>query len=105
MRSTMRKARFASLSLAVLLGTAVAGQVKDADLLKPDPNDFLLYSGSYDSQRHSLLKQITTENVGRLQAKWIHLTGAKKWRRRRVYKGVTYVGQYNRVHALDASGD
>ena len=45
MRSTMRKARFASLSLAVLLGTAVAGQVKDADLLKPDPNDFLLYSG------------------------------------------------------------
>ena len=64
MRSTMRKARFVSLSLAVLLGTAVAGQVKDADLLNPDPNDFLLYSGTYDSQRHSPLKQINTSNVG-----------------------------------------
>ena len=71
MSVTLRKAKFASLSLLFLLGTGAAGQVKDADLLKPDPNDFLLYSGTYDSQRHSLLKQITTENVGKLQAKWI----------------------------------
>ena len=106
MRSTMRKARFASLSLAVLLGTAVAGQVKDADLLKPDPNDFLLYSGTLrfaaafaaEADQHR-------RTSARLQAKWIfHLTGAKDLEAPPiVYKGVMYVGQYNRVHALDAA--
>ena len=41
----------------------------------------------------------------RLQAKWIfHLTGAKDLEAPPiVYKGVMYVGQYNRVHALDAA--
>jgi len=105
MRFSLPKVKFASLSLLVLVGSGVAGQVRDADLLKPDPNDYLLYSGTYDSQRHSLLKQITTENVGRLQAKWIfHLTGARDLEAPPiVYKGVMYVGQYNRVHALDAA--
>ena len=44
-------------------------------------------------------------NVGRLQAKWIfHLTGARDLEAPPiVYKGVMYVGQYNRVHALDAA--
>ena len=46
-------------SLLLLLGAVLAAQVTDKDLLNPDPNDFLLYSGTYDSQRHSLLKQIT----------------------------------------------
>ena len=92
-------------SLLLLLGAVVAAQVTDKDLLNPDPNDYLLYSGTYDSQRHSLLKQINTANVGKLQAKWIfHLTGAKDLEAPPiVYKGVMYVGQYNRVHALDAA--
>ena len=92
-------------SLLLLLGAVLAAQVTDKDLLTPDPNDFLLYSGTYDSQRHSLLKQINTTNVGTLQAKWIfHLTGAKDLEAPPiVYKGVMYIGQYNRVHALDAA--
>ena len=92
----------AFLAFAVAVGTA---QVTDKDLLTPDPNDFVLYSGTYDSQRHSLLKEINTSNVGTLQAKWIfHLTGAKDLEAPPiVYKGVMYVGQYNRVHALDAA--
>ena len=53
----MRHALIASL--LVCLGAVGAAQVTDKDLLNPDPNDFLLYSGTYDSQRHSLLKQIT----------------------------------------------
>ncbi|MEO5739527.1 MAG: hypothetical protein ABIS29_02920, partial [Vicinamibacterales bacterium] len=91
--------------LLLVLGAVLAAQVTDKDLLNPDPNDYLLYSGTYDSQRHSLLKQINTENVGKLQAKWIfHLTGAKDLEAPPiVYKGVMYVGQYNRVHALDAA--
>ncbi len=47
-------------SLLLLLGAVLAAQVTDKDLLTPDPNDFLLYSGTYDSQRHSPLKQINT---------------------------------------------
>ena len=103
MRGPMRNILTASLLL--LLGAVLAAQVTDKDLLNPDPNDFLLYSGTYDSQRHSLLKQINTSNVGTLQAKWIfHLTGAKDLEAPPiVYKGVMYVGQYNRVHALDAA--
>jgi alcohol dehydrogenase (cytochrome c) len=93
------------LSLVALAVTIGAAQVTDKDLLNPDPNDFLLYSGTYDSQRHSLLKEINTGNVGSLQAKWIfHLTGAKDLEAPPiVYKGVMYIGQYNRVHALDAA--
>src|SRR6185436_3726518 len=99
----MRKALIASLLLC--LGAAVAAQVTDKEVLNPDPNDFLLYSGTYNAQRHSLLKQINTSNVANLQAKWIfHLTGAKDLEAPTiVYKGVMYVGQYNRVHALDAA--
>ena len=49
------------LSLVGLAVAAAGAQVTDKDLLSPDPNDFLLYSGTYDSQRHSLLKEINTE--------------------------------------------
>ena len=103
MQGIMRNILTASLLL--LVGAVVTAQVTDKDLLNPDPNDYLLYSGTYDSQRHSLLKQINTANVGRLQAKWIfHLTGAKDLEAPPiVHKGVMYVGQYNRVHALDAA--
>ena len=103
MRGPMRNILTASLLL--LLGAVLAAQVTDKDLLNPDPNDYLLYSGTYDSQRHSLLKQINTSNVGKLQAKWIfHLTGAKDLEAPPiVHKGVMYIGQYNRVHALDAA--
>ena len=95
-----------ALVLCLLLaGAAIcAAQVTDQDLQKPDPANFLLYSGSYDSQRHSLLKQINTANVGTLQAKWVfHVNGAKDLEMTPiVYNGVMYVAQYNRVHALDA---
>ena len=44
--------------LICLLSTSAAGQVSYQDLLKADPANWLTYSGSYNSQRHSLLKQI-----------------------------------------------
>jgi len=96
-----------AIVVALLFSAAamLAAQVTDQDLLKPDPNDWLLYSGTYDSQRHSLLKQINTGNVNTLQAKWVfHMFGAKDLEAVPVvHKGVMYVSQYNRVHALDAS--
>src|SRR3982750_3383866 len=97
--------RRALLGTLLLSAAAVlAAQVTDQDLLKPDPNDWVLYSGTYDSQRHSMLKQINTANAGTLQAKWVfHMFGAKDLEAVPiVYKGVMYVSEYNRGHALDA---
>ena len=63
-----------------LTGAAICGaQVTDQDLLKPDPANFLLYSGTYDSQRHSLLKQITTANVANLERAWTYKTGSARF--------------------------
>ena len=74
------------------------------DLLKPDPNNWLHYSGTYDAQRHSLLKQIDTSNVGNLQAQWVyHMTGAVDFEAVPiVVDGIMYISQWNRVEALDA---
>ena len=91
-------------SLVVLAASVCAAQVTEQDLLKPDPNNWLTYSGSYNAQRHSLLKQINTSNIGSLQAKWVyHMAGAVDFEAVPiVVNGVMYISQYNRVDALDA---
>ena len=43
--------------------------VTEEMLLKPSPNDWLMFSRTYDAQRFSPLNQITTQNVAQLQAK------------------------------------
>ena len=64
MISPVRRALLAA-SLAWLF-VPFAGAQSYQDLLKPNPNDWLHYNGTYDSQRHSLLKQINTGNeIGR----------------------------------------
>jgi alcohol dehydrogenase (cytochrome c) len=92
------------LLLLLFLAAACFAQVTDQDLLKPDPKNWLHYSGTYDSQRHSTLKQIHTGNVASLQAKWVyHMAGAVDLEAVPiVVNGVMYVSQYNRVEALDA---
>jgi glucose dehydrogenase len=67
--------RFA-LSLAIL-GLAAAAivsaqrapfvPVSQEMLIKPSPDDWLMYSRTYDAQRFSPLKQITKQNVGQLK--------------------------------------
>jgi alcohol dehydrogenase (cytochrome c) len=39
-------------------------------LENPSPDDWLMYSRTYDAQRYSPLKQITRQNVARLQKVW-----------------------------------
>ncbi len=39
-------------------------------LLHPSPDDWLMYSRTYDAQRYSPLKQITRANVGQLRMAW-----------------------------------
>jgi proteasome-associated ATPase len=41
--------------------------VSEEMLLKPSPNDWLMYSRTYDAQRFSPLTQISTKNVGQLR--------------------------------------
>jgi hypothetical protein len=58
-----------------------AAQVRPADqmLINPDPKDWLTYGGSYNSQRYSQLKQVTSANASRLQTKWAyHVDGAEE---------------------------
>src|SRR5882757_4424515 len=97
---SLKRALLAGL---LLVSAPVAAQVVDS-LLKPDPKDWLTYSGQYHAQRHSPLGQITAANVARLQAKWVyHMTGQKDLEATPIVaNGVMYVSQYNRIDAIDA---
>jgi len=70
-----------------------------------EPQNWLTYSGTYASQRYSLLKDITRDNVKNLSLKWV-------WRPRYLDKmestplvvdGVLYTVQNSEVVALDAA--
>ena len=86
-----------------LVAAAAPAQVTYRDLLQADPANWLSYNGSYNSQRHSRLKQIHAGNVGGLAPKWIyHFPGAEELESVPiVVDGVMYVSDPNRVIALD----
>ena len=62
-----------ALLLISLLPTGAAAQVSFERLLRADeePENWLTYSGSYKSQRHSQLDQITPANVTDLELRWV----------------------------------
>ena len=100
----MSRARQQAVSIFFLICMGVApAQVTYQHLLKADPDNWLTYSGSYNSQRHSALKQIHTGNVTALAPKWIyHFPGADELESvPLVVDGVMYVSDANRVIALD----
>ena len=79
-----------------------------AMLEQPSPNDWLMFSRTYDAQRFSPLDQITTENVGQLALAWTRGFGVGLSETvPLVYDGVIYLAvPGGRVQALDAtSGD
>jgi alcohol dehydrogenase (cytochrome c) len=74
----MKRALFAALVAAMSAGSAIYAQqapsrvdgfvpVTSQMLLNPGPDDWLMFSRTYDAQRHSPLKQITKQNVGQLR--------------------------------------
>jgi alcohol dehydrogenase (cytochrome c) len=70
-----------------------------------EPQNWLTYNGTYDSQRYSRLAQITAANVSRLELKWVlqnQVFGA--WQSNPlVVDGIMYVTQRpNDVMAVDA---
>ena len=74
-------------------------------LLKPSPNDWLMYSRTYDAQRFSPLNQITARNVGQLKEVFKQeLPSGVQESIPIVYRGVMYLLlPGNGVRAVDAT--
>ena len=73
----MNRTLFLAMLMALAAGvTSAVAQVKNfsrvtpATLLKPGPDDWLMFSRTYDAQRFSPLTQINKQNVGRLTQVW-----------------------------------
>jgi len=65
--------RLTALLLSCMALHSAAAQVTFERLLNPErePHNWLSYSGSYSSMRHSALTQIGPENVAELELKWV----------------------------------
>ena len=60
------------LLLLLWIAPVLMAQVRPEDIARArqTPDNWLTYSGSYDSQRYSTLDQITPGNVKNLQMRW-----------------------------------
>src|ERR1700752_1769486 len=74
-------------------------------LENPSPDDWLMYSRTYDAQRFSPLKQISRQNVAQLKVAWASELGKGTLESiPLVYRGVMYVIlPGSGVRALDAA--
>src|SRR5262245_64038581 len=68
-----RAATFRVLVFCLISCPAIA-QVGSDRLLRAndEPHNWLTYSGTYFSQRHSLLGQIDASNVANIELKWVY---------------------------------
>ena len=103
----MTRATLIALLLASLLPTGAAAQVSFERLLQADeePENWLTYSGSYKSNRHSRLDQITPANVTDLELQWVFQAQSLETFEATplVVDGIMYVTEpTNTVVALDA---
>src|SRR3977135_1554036 len=90
-----------------LLASALYGQISFERILdaNKEPQNWLTYSGTVLSQRHSLLNQITPANVKNLELQWIfQARSLEKFEATPlVVNGVLYTVQApNDIVALDA---
>jgi len=79
--------------------------VTDQMLLNPSPDDWLMFSRTYDAQRFSPLSQVNKQNVSQLALAWSRGLGSGITETiPTVYKGVMYVNvPGGAVQALDAT--
>ena len=61
------------LAALLLMGVSLEAQVSFDRLLRSDgePQNWLMYSGTFKGHRYTELKQITSENVHNLEPKWV----------------------------------
>ena len=106
---TRRLRSFLSVACAALGAFAIhaEAQVTPERILRAaeEPQNWLTYNGGYASQRYTTLRQVTPQNVGNLEQKWVlqgQVLGA--WQSTPlVVNGIMYVTQRpNDVLALDA---
>ena len=67
---------FFSASALLLAQSRAFVPVTSEMLANPNPNDWLMYNRTYDSQRYSPLKQIDKGNVDQLRMVWTRSQGA-----------------------------
>ena len=94
-----------SASLGVAWAAAAQVTAERIERAAGEPQNWLTYNGGYDSKRFSTLKEITQENIGNLELKWIvqnEVSG--KWESNPlVVDGIMYMTQRpNDVMAIDA---
>ena len=94
--------------LLLLIAPVLFAQVRTEQLVRAaqEPHNWLTYSGSYYSQRHSTLNQITPANVKNLQMRWtLQVKSLEKFEATPlVVDGRMYLTQApNDVLALDAT--
>jgi alcohol dehydrogenase (cytochrome c) len=94
----------AALALTALLGAGAATAQTNAELLKPDPANWVTYAGGYDSRSHTRLTQITPANAHLMQVKWAYQVSDSRGLQTTpiIYNGVMYVSMFNRIDAVDA---
>jgi alcohol dehydrogenase (cytochrome c) len=100
-----------ALTIAAGLAPILPAQVKnfvpvtDQMLLNPSPEDWLMFSRTYDAQRFSPLNQVNKQNVNQLGLAWSRGLGQGTTETiPTVYKGVMYVNvPGGAVQALDAT--
>jgi len=63
------------LSAAALLVAGTANANEELIKLQQDAKQWVMPAGNYNNQRYSQLKQITADNVGKLQVAWTFSTG------------------------------
>ena len=101
-RRTVLAATLAALTLASVHGQVAFDRLRDA---AGEPRNWLTYSGTYFSQRHSELEQVTPDNVGDLALQWVYQAPVMgTWQATPiVVDGVMYLTQRpNDIVALDA---
>jgi lanthanide-dependent methanol dehydrogenase len=90
-------------------GAVVSAGAQDLQKMQSNPADWVMPTGTYDNQRYSTLKQITAENVGKLQVAWTFSTGVLRGHEGAplVVGDMMYVHAPfpNTVYALDLSHD
>ena len=107
----MKQSIFIVAAVSLLGVVAVSAQrppfvpISDKTLLNPAPEDWLMYSRTYDAQRFSPLKQITRQNVAQLKEVFkLEFPGGQQESIPLVYRGVLYVVvPPNAIRAVDAT--
>src|SRR5467141_4579169 len=106
----MRKVLSAAcLGAMAALAAGVANANDELIRMSQNPKDWVMPTGDYANQRYSKLKQITAQNVGKLQVAWTFSTGVLRGHEGAplVIGDIMYVHTPfpNNVYALDLAHD